>query len=283
VPAPRHSCALLSIIALTISPLTAACRGVEGPLLSATSARDGGRDGGTASSRPGVVRAGMSLQYQITGTLDTIVDAQLYVVDLFDTTPKQVAQLHAAGRVVIGYVSIGSFEPWRDDAAQFPQAAVGDALSAYPDESWLDIRDPQVRTLIDARFDRAHASGFDGVFLSTLGGYKTSTGFGFSRDDELAYVRDRAAAARARSLSPGLSGDFELGDSVTGAYDWALSIGCIAQGSCSELGPMQRMGKPVFDLETEGQHDAVCKQAAATGIPTTLKHAAFDAWRETCP
>jgi hypothetical protein len=268
-----------------------ACTATEGPLLVHTTkpgtgnnaASDAGSDASSArAATRAVVRPGMTLQYQITGDVDTSVDAQLFVIDLFDTTQQQVAELHAKGAVVIAYVSAGSFEPWREDSAAFPKSAIGMSLADFPDESWLDIRNKAVRSAIETRFDRAHDKGFDGVFLSTLGGYMQMSGFALTRADELDYDRFLASAAQARGLSAGLSGDFELGTEIAAAFNWALDIGCIARAHCDELGSFLARGKAVFDLETEGQHDAVCMQAARYGIATTLKRPAYDAWRVPC-
>ena len=258
----------------------AACSATEGPLLFHTQASSA--DAGDQPDSAAVVRAGMSLQYQITGELDTSVDAQLFVVDLFDASERDVRALRAAGRVVVAYVSVGSFEPWRADAATFPKSGVGDSLAGYPDESWLDIRDPEVRAVIAARFDRARDKGFDGVFASTLGGYKQQSGFALTRTDELDYARFLSDAAKQRGLSAGLSGDFELGDDVADLFDWALAIDCIGRGYCNELAAFMAQGKPVFDMETTGERASVCMQAAAFGIPTTIKRPAYDVWREPC-
>ena len=40
-------------------------------------------------------------------------------------------------------------------AAAFPMAAIGDPLDGWPGESWLDIRDPAVRTILAARMELA--------------------------------------------------------------------------------------------------------------------------------
>jgi hypothetical protein len=265
--------------------LLVACDASQGALLSHVQQRDSGAGDG-ATSQPAArsaVRADMSVQYQLTDDVDTTVDAQLFVIDLFDATQQGIAALHAKNRVVIAYVSVGSLESWRQDAATFPRAAVGMPLADYPDERWLDIRSDDVRTAIAARLDHARDKGFDGVFFSTLGGYMQSTGFALTSADELDYASFLADAARTRGLSAGLSSDFELGDAIADGFDWALATGCIARGYCDELAAFIAQAKPVFDLETEGQRDAVCMQAAAAGIPTTLKHASYDAWRVPCP
>jgi hypothetical protein len=225
----------------------------------------------------------MSLQYQITDTLDLDVNAELFVIDLFDTSAEQLAELHARGRVVMAYVSAGTLESFRDDAQRFPRAAVGEPLSGYPDEAWLDHRDADVRALMEARLDRARSKGFDGVFASTLGAYATDSGFTLTRTDELAYLTFLVDAAHARGLGIGLSGQLELATVLAGSLDFVIVIGCVAGGFCAELRSFVMQGLPVFDLETEGDHASVCSQAAALAIPVTFKEPSWNASWSTCP
>jgi hypothetical protein len=257
-----------------------ACAAREGALLVRDTASDAGSD---PTKLRAAVRPNMSLQYQITGQLDTQVDAQLFVIDLFESSAAQVAELHAAGRIVMAYVSVGSLENWRSDASNFPSSAVGMPLAAYPDESWLDIRNAQVRALMTQRFERALEKGFDGVFASTLGGYLARSGFDLTSADQLDYDKFLAAKAHLSGLSIGLSEDFALDPALVTAFDWALAIGCIAQHDCSALATWQARGRAVFDLETEGDHATVCMQATSYGLPVTFKHTAYDAYRSTCP
>jgi hypothetical protein len=269
---------------VTLAAAVCACGATEGPLLVRMGAGQGGKGSSATPSLEPVVRANMSLQYQITGSLDEGVEADLFVIDLFDSSVEQVTALHAAKRVVIAYVSAGSFESWRADASQFPDRAIGDSLSAYPDESWLDVRDAGVRALMEARFDRAVQKGFDGLFASTLGAYRATSGFSLTRADELDYDGFLSVASHARGLSIGLSGDFELSSDLGGGFDWALAIGCIEQHYCDELSPLRARGLPVFDIESDGgDHDAICKQAATYGLPVTFKRSNYDAFRAVCP
>lgn len=260
-----------------------ACSATEGQLLVRKAGADAGSaDGGLPQLRA-AVRSDMSLQYQITGELDTQADADLYVVDLFDTDSAQVTQLHSAGRVVIAYVSVGTLESWRPDAARIPKPAAGKVLSKYPDEVWLDVRDADVRSTMQARFKRAIDKGFDGVFASTVGAYRQDSGFTLTRDDELDYHTFLTSAAHALHLSIGLSGDFELSRELAPQYDWAIANDCIAQDTCAAFAPLQTRGLPVFDLETEGDHATVCDRAQALGIAVTFKNARYDATRSACP
>lgn len=53
------------------------------------------------------------------------------------------------------YFSAGSFEDWRDDAADCQTTDLGNTLSGYADECWLDIRSAAVFSVILARLDLA--------------------------------------------------------------------------------------------------------------------------------
>jgi hypothetical protein len=66
--------------------------------------------------------ASTTSQWQLQGTPNTTVDAEMYDIDLFDHSAAVVAGLHAQGRKVVCYLSAGTWEDWRPDATQFPAA-----------------------------------------------------------------------------------------------------------------------------------------------------------------
>jgi hypothetical protein len=249
-----------------------ACGATEGALLERRPVE------ADAGGRP-ALRVDMSLQYQITGTLDATAEGELFVADLFATSATQVTALHAEGRVVVAYVSVGSLERWRDDAASVPSVAIGKPLASYPDEAWLDIRDEGVRTWLGARFDRARAKGFDGVYASALGAYRADSGFALTSDHQLDFLRFLVREAHARALHVGLSGDFTLASALP--IDFAIAVGCVAQKACAELTPLVMRKVPAFDLELVGNEDQACRESY--GIPITFKRSDFGAYRGVCP
>lgn len=224
----------------------------------------------------------MRLHYQVAGELAVGRDAQLVVIDLFETESSQVAALHATGRVVVAYLSAGTLEPWRPDVAALPDAVVGAPLVSYPNEAWLDIRSAPVRSLMRARLELARDKGFDGVFPGSLGGYRSTTGFPLTASDQQSYDVFLATQARALGLSAGLSGDFDLLAQLVDAYDWAIAFGCLAADSCARLQPLIDRGKAVFDVETEGTLAEVCARASGSDIVTILKRPSYDAWSQPC-
>src|SRR4030067_2529778 len=56
---------------------------------------------------------GTTWQWQLTGTIDTPFDVQMYDIDLFDTPQSTIELLHTDGRSAICYFSAGSWEEWR--------------------------------------------------------------------------------------------------------------------------------------------------------------------------
>ncbi len=102
-------------------------------------------------------------QWQLQGDLDTSVDADVYDIDLFETSADDIAGLQADGRIVVCYFSAGSYEGWRPDADRFADRDLGETLDGFEDERWLDVRSDTVRAVIEGRLDRAVAAGCDGV------------------------------------------------------------------------------------------------------------------------
>jgi hypothetical protein len=94
-----------------------------------------------------------SWQIQLTGTVDTSPDVQMFDVDLFDVDASIVATLHQKGAKVICHASAGSFEDWRSDAASFPASVLGNTHGSAG-ERWLDIRATDVlRPIMKVRLD----------------------------------------------------------------------------------------------------------------------------------
>ncbi|MEY4514070.1 MAG: hypothetical protein RLZZ450_6192 [Pseudomonadota bacterium] len=256
------------------------CAPAVGPLFTSV---DAGESTDTPDAGNTAVRPGMRLQYQLQGALDPAADADVFVVDLFETTPTQLAQLHTRGRVVVAYIAAGSYEPWRPDVDTLPDAVIGDPLPRYPDEAWLDIRATSVRQLMVSRLARAASNGFDGVLLASLEGYLTQSGHDLTASDQLDYNRWLAEQASARGLAVGVSSDWPHAEQLASRYDFAIHLNCLANSTCAQLAPFRARGHAVFDLEVSRDVSATCARAADLALPVTLKNSNFDAWLAICP
>ncbi len=223
-----------------------------------------------------------SWQWQLTGTLDTSVDVEMYDIDLFDNDASVVASLHAQGRRVVCYISAGSWEDWRPDADQFPGSVKGRS-NGWPGERWLDIRRLDILgPIMEARMDLCAQKGFDGVEFDNVDGYSGNTGFPLTYQDQLTYNRWLAGAAHARGLSVGLKNDVEQVVDLLPFFDWALSEECFSYNECNALLPFIQAGKAVFVVEYDLSTSQFCPQANAMNFNAMRKHLDLDAYREPC-
>ena len=227
-------------------------------------------------------------QWQLEGPpLDRSFDAAMYDIDLFDNEAGAVAALHAEGRKVVCYISVGSWEDWRPDAAQFPSSVIGKNYEGWPGEKWLDIRQIDLLApIMRARLDQCKAKAFDGVEPDNIDGYTNDTGFPLSYQDQLTYNIWLANEAHARGLSIGLKNDGDqVGDLLT-HFDWALTEDCFADEWCGDMSPFIAAGKAVFAAEYTDTGITLgdfCPQAATMQFSAILKHRNLDAWRQACP
>lgn len=256
--------------------------------------------GGDDGVKPGPVDAGTSdgaeldiwqpapgttWQWQLSGTIDTSVDASMYDIDLVETPQGTIDALHAMGRIVICYFSAGSYEPYRPDSAMFPPGAKGNELDGWPGELWLDTRDTTIRDIMRARLDLAVTKQCDGVEPDNVDGYVNDTGFPLTAATQLDYNKFLAAEAHARGLSIGLKNDLDQIGGLLADFDWALDEECYQYDECDLLSPFITAGKAVFHVEYGDASLAatVCPTTSALGFSTLIKNLDLDAPRTTCP
>lgn len=221
---------------------------------------------------------GATWQWQLTGAIDTSVDAEIYDIDLFDTPQSVIDSLHAEGRKVICYFSAGSYENWRSDASAFPPEVRGNPLDGWAGEAWIDTRSAAVRAVMQARLDLAAAKRCDGVEPDNVDGYQNNPGFPLTAATQLDYNRFLATQAHRRGLSIGLKNDVDQAGLLVDSFDWALNEECARYSECSALLPFVAAGKAVFHCE----YTRACPRPIA-GFSTILKDLDLDVRRVVCP
>jgi len=284
--------AVSSVLVTTLAVL-AACSssgdpGADETETSSVGDGDGDPGDGDGDCETWCPSPGTTWQWQLSGELDASVDVEVYDIDLFDTPASTITALHDDGRIVICYFSAGSHEDWRPDADQFPPAAIGEPLDDWPGERWLDVRDPEVRAIMQARLELAVDRGCDAVEPDNVDGYANQSGFDLSADDQLDYNSFLATEAHARGLSIGLKNDVEQVEALVDEFDWALDEECLSWDECALLQPFLDAGKAVFHVEYvddpaagPAAADELCPQVPA-GFSSLIKHEDLDAWRIAC-
>ena len=239
-----------------------------------------------APSSPLVYRPapGTTWQWQLdTGDIDISFNVEMYDVDLFETPQSKIDDLHGRGRKVICYFSAGSYEEFRADKDDFPNAALGNPLDGWPGERWLDIRNNGVRDVMKARMDLALSKQCDGVEPDNVDGYTNNPGFPLTAADQLDYNRFLAEEAHLRGLSVGLKNDLEQVPQLVAWFDWALNEECYEYNECASLQPFLDANKAVFHAEyvPASRAQEVCA-GVPNGFSTLIKNLELDAYRLAC-
>ncbi len=226
---------------------------------------------------------GTTWQWQLTGTIDTSYDVQMYDIDLFDAPQSKIDQLHSDGRIVICYFSAGSWEDWRPDANRFSNNVKG-SNNGWPGEKWLDIRQLGILgPIMEARMDLAVQKNCDGLEPDNIDGWDgNNTGFPLTANDQLTYNEWLATQAHERNLSIGLKNDLGQVNQLLNDFDWALDEECFELDKCEALLPFINAGKAVFHVEYNKNTSQFCAQANAWGFSSMKKRLDLDEWMEPC-
>ncbi|MEY4508098.1 MAG: hypothetical protein RLZZ450_220 [Pseudomonadota bacterium] len=257
-------------------------------------ARDGGAPttsldaAGAPSGQLWKPKPGTRWQWDLSGSvskLDLAVD--VYDIDGFETEASQVAVLHAMGKKVICYLSVGTYEPARADAQDFPKETLGKYWPEW-DETYLDIRSEGVRAVMKKRLDMCQTKGFDAVEpdnMDMFEGGMSDTGFPLTEADGIAYAKWLANETHARGMSIGQKNASSIASAIAAVYDWALTEDCFADGWCDEMKAYPDDGKALFMCEytdTKIDFKAACAAAKSGNFSAILKKRELDAWVEFC-
>lgn len=235
-----------------------------------------------------------SWQWQLSSVPgEPFLNVTMYDIDGFNATAATVRRLHEtkAGRKVVCYVSAGSYEDWRPDAAQFPAAVLGANLDEWPGERWLDIRQygGPLGQIMRARMDMCKTKGFDAIEFDNVDGYTNETGFPLTAAHQIAYNAWLANEAHARGLSVGLKNDIAQIPQLLPYFDWALNEQCWQYGECTTgqngghgYDQFVGAGKAVFTVEYELGASKFCAKSNAQNFNSLRKNYELDAYRVAC-
>lgn len=179
-------------------------------------------------------------------------DVDMYNVDYEYTSAETIADLkRRPGRKVVCYISAGTWEAKRPDAAAYPERVLGKTNEDWPDEfeRWVDVADVQksesaLAVILRARLDVCRDKGFDGVEFDNVDVYQenakgepragTFEGVdgkprAITAWDQLYFNMWLANEAHKRGLSAGLKNDGHQIPQLAAYFDWALNEGCFEE------------------------------------------------------
>lgn len=234
--------------------------------------------------------AGISFDWDLDDISSTDTFNSVVVdVDAFTTSAETVAKLHAAGKKVIAYLSVGTLEDDRPDAALLPKEVIGKIYSEWPHEKWLDIRQiDKLGPWLNERVAMIVKKGFDGVEPDNMDGYDNETGFSISIDDAKKYADHLIELMHKNGLSIGQKNVPDLTAGYAARFDWALAEDAFKQGWQNSMKLYIQLNKPVFAVEytdvtsTATFESTVCPQAKTLGFTAILKNRGLDKWMHKC-
>lgn len=231
--------------------------------------------------------AGLTWQWQLgDDEIDTSIEADVYDVDLY-IDPSVVDKLHAKGRKVICYISVGSYEDWRPDKDQFPPEVLGNDYDGWAGEKWLDIRRIDLLApIMRARLDLCKSKGFDAVEPDNMEIYTNDTGFPLTYEDQLKFALWLADEAHQRGLAIGQKNASDQTKDLVNIYDFAITEDYFYYNDAESMLPFIKAGKPVFAAEYTdlgGDFESFCQKSKELKFSAILKNRNLDAWIQTCP
>lgn len=196
------------------------------------------------------------------------VQPGVFDIDLYglDGTPnvQATSAIHARGGHALCYVSAGSWENWRPDAAAFP-ASVKGRNNGWPGEKWLDIRKLSILLpIMEARVQKCRDAGFDGVEWDNVDGYANRTGFPLTYAQQLTYNASLANLAHQYGLTVALKNDVEQLADLAPYFDYAVNEQCQQYNECGGYTThFVSQGKAVWQVEYKLSPSKFCPQANA--------------------
>ena len=229
---------------------------------------------------------GLTWQWQIgDNDIDTSIEADVYDIDLY-VDQAIIDELHADGRKVIGYISVGSWEDWRPDRDDFPPEILGNKYEGWKGERWLDIRQiDKLAPIMLARLDRCRAKGFNAVEPDNMEIHGNHTGFPITYGDQLKYALWLADEAHKRGLAICVKNASDQVKHLVEHFDFAITEDAFYYGWAESMLPFIEAGKPVFAAEytdLPGDFAAFCERSGQLQFSTILKHRGLDAWVQPC-
>ncbi|KAF4624594.1 hypothetical protein G7Y89_g13573 [Cudoniella acicularis] len=212
------------------------------------------------------------------GDLNLPVD--VYDIDLFTTPQSTIDQLHSNGKQVLCYFSAGTYEPNRPDSAELlaDSADLGNTLSGWPDERWLNIRSDKIVSIMKARIDTAVSKKCDGLDPDNVDGYSNDNAGGFtpglSQSDSVAFLQTLSTYAHSVGLGIGLKNAGDIVQDTSSFLDWVVNEQCVQYGECATFRPFINAGKPVFHIEYKNQSPNItddCHGANTASFSTVIK------------
>lgn len=186
---------------------------------------------------------------------------KLVSLDGFDISGAKVAQLNSQGVYTVCYINVGSYEPWRPDAAQYPAYLKIQQDPDWPDESFLDVNDvfrpnSVLATILANRFKMCRDKGFAAIEPDNLQNDENVSGGRVTTQQQIdfnGFIADLAhsyglAVFQKNGPDKVLLRD-RTGKMMVEKFDAILNEECQQYKECGPLAEYVKRGKLALNVE----------------------------------
>ena len=224
--------------------------------------------------------------WQLTSPYDLDIKVQVLALDPIDHHLEDIIELRKRGVKTICYISIGTWEEYRADADQFPEAVLGKQPGRWPEERYLDVRQlDKLLPIMEARVQECADKGFQAIEMDNMDVSDNDTGFPIKQREAVTYLRAIAEMARTRGLEVAQKNAPGLIEELVDEMDFIIVESCYKWEWCHMTAPYLAQGKDVLAVEYEPEDldwEAICEDAKRRGIHLLLKQYEVTAGGKAC-
>ncbi|MEM7319249.1 MAG: endo alpha-1,4 polygalactosaminidase [Pseudomonadota bacterium] len=224
--------------------------------------------------------------WQLTQPYNLDLDVKVLALDGEEHEAETIRALNARGIKTVCYISVGTYEDFRDDADRFPEEILGKQLGNWPDERYLDVRQLQVvlPIMLD-RIDACKALGYAAIEPDNMDGFENDSGFDLTEADLIKYVTLIAEYTHTVGMEIAQKNAPTLIPELVGVMDFMLVEDCFRYDFCWDVKPYVEAGKDVLAVEYTNSNldwDQACEDAKYLGFHLLLKDREISAGGEVC-
>lgn len=227
--------------------------------------------------------AGVTWDWQLQAPLDLNVAVDVLALDPDEVSAVDIAALTARGVFTICYVSVGTSEEWRRDVSAFPETALGQSYEDWPRERFLDITNPALLPIMQARFARCAAMGFDAIEPDNIDLHINDTGFRITGAQVVAYFTQLSAMAHEMGLEIAQKNAPGLTHAIEPFADFAMTENCFTDAWCGDMQVYPQSGRAVLDAEYTRVSPQTCDHMARAGFSLIFKTRDLTGDGHSCP
>lgn len=238
---------------------------------------------------------GSTWDYHLQNTVKQInKKTDIYDIDLFDNSAKEIESLHDNKKKVICYFSAGSYEDWRSDSKLFKKSDLGKPLDGWKGERWVNISSSNVRDIMRKRIKMAHDKKCDAIDPDNIDGYDNKNGLGLTKHDSIDFIKYLSKVTHSYNMSIGLKNSDSIIKKVINDVDFSVQEQCVQYDNCKDYQEFIKNEKCVFHVEyPKGEKNnnknvsastvkRICSNKSSKGFSTILKNLDLDNWIQFC-